>query len=159
MVRRQRRTNRPRYNKLRRVCQWRVGGDDRDFSMQTKVFGMMELFKLQMRLWNAWFELLEVYFATVTTISARLPIIASAAAPGGRDARQEAQTMVTEKWRAASQGAEAGALEACKVALKVMSGQSHPVAVAGHMMDVAAAATRPARRKVRANAHRLAQLH
>ncbi len=117
---------------------------------------MTDFWELQFRLSRSWFEFIEVYFATVATISARLPIIAQASTGfGDHDARREARTMVTEKWRAAAAGAEAGALETAKAALKVMTGQTHPVAVAGHMMDVADAATRPARRKVRANARRL----
>ncbi|WP_298353304.1 hypothetical protein [Rhodoblastus sp.] len=117
---------------------------------------MTDFCEFQFRLWRAWLEFIEVYFATVATISARLPIIAQTATGlGDHDARREARTMVTEKWRAAAAGAEAGALETAKAALKVMTGQTHPVAVAGHMMDVADAATRPARRKVRANARRL----
>jgi hypothetical protein len=119
---------------------------------------MTDFCELQFRLWRTWLEFIEVYFATVATVSARLPIVAQAATGfGDHDARREARTMVTEKWRAAAAGAEAGALETAKAALKVMTGQTHPVAVAGHMMDVADAATRPARRKVRANARRLTQ--
>jgi hypothetical protein len=119
---------------------------------------MTDFLDLQIRFWSAWRELLDVYSATVATISARLPIIASAATGlGDRDARRETQAMAAEKWRAAAEGAEAGALEAGKAALKVMSGQTHPIAIAGHMMDVAAAATRPARHKVRDNARRLSR--
>ncbi len=121
---------------------------------------MTDFFKLQFRLWRTWFELSEIYFAAATTISARLPIIARASTGfGDSHARRETRAMVTEKWRAAAEGAEAGALETAKAALKVMSGQAHPVAVAGSMMDVADAATRPARRKIRANADRLSQPH
>ena len=63
--------------------------------------------------------------------------------------------MVTEKLRAASGGRQAGALEIREGRLESHDRRLHPVAMAGHMMDVAAAATRPARRKVRANAQRL----
>jgi hypothetical protein len=117
---------------------------------------MIEIMALQSRLVRSWFELMEIYVATFATISARLPIVGAAASGmGDRQARRETRVMVTEKLRAASQGAEAGALETAKAALKVMTGQNHPVAMAGHMMDVADAATAPARRKVRANARRL----
>lgn len=120
---------------------------------------MTEILVLQSRMVRSWFEFFEVYLATCATISARLPIIAAAASGfGDPKAHRETRVMVTEKLRAASQGAEAGALETAKAALKVMTGQTHPVAMAGHMMDVAAAATRPARRKVRANARRLTAL-
>jgi hypothetical protein len=134
----------------------RKGRTAQDFSATLKVFGMSDLLVLQSRLIRTWFELIEVYFATVATVSARLPIIAAAASGfGNKRAHRETQVMVAEKLRAASEGAEAGALESAKVALRVLTGQNHPVAVAGHMIDVAAAATRPARRKVRANARRL----
>jgi hypothetical protein len=134
----------------------RWGGTVQDFSATLKVFGMSDLFVLQNRLIRTWFELIEVYIATVATVSARMPIIAAAASGfGDKRAHRETQVMVAEKLRAASEGAEAGALESAKVALRVLTGQNHPVAVAGHMIDVAAAATRPARRKVRANARRL----
>src|SRR5208337_1289799 len=94
--------------------------------------------------------------ATMAIISARLPMIAAAASGfGNRKDHAETQNMVTEKLMAASEGAQAGVLESAKVAWKWMTGESHPVAMAGHMMDVAAATTRPARRKVRANAKRL----
>jgi hypothetical protein len=117
---------------------------------------MSELLALQSRMIRSWFEFLEIYLASVATISARMPIIAAAATGfGDPQAQRETRVMVAEKLRAASQGAEAGALESAKAALKVMTGQNHPVAMAGHMMDVAAAATRPARYKVRANARRL----
>ena len=117
---------------------------------------MNDFLGLQFRLWRSWVEFVEVTFATVATISARLPIIAQATTGfGDREAHHEARTMVTEKWRAVAAGAEAGALASAKAALKVMTGQTHPVAFAGHLMDVADAATRPARRKVRANARRL----
>ncbi len=118
---------------------------------------MKSLFALHNRLLHSCFEAYEVQVATIATISARLPLIAAAATGfGTKHARQETQTMVTEKLHAASEGVQASALETAKVTLKVMTGQSHPVAMAGHMMDVADAATRPATRKVRANAKRLA---
>ncbi len=119
---------------------------------------MKHLFALHNRLMSSWFELYEVNNDSLMTISARLPLIAAAATGfGNRKARHETQAMVTEKLLAASEGAQAGALETAKVALKVMTGHTHPVAVAGHFMDVAAATTAPARKKVRANARRLAQ--
>jgi hypothetical protein len=118
---------------------------------------MNDLFALNNRLMSSWFEFCEVTTASFATISARIPLIAAAATGfGDKKARNETQAMVTEKLLAASEGAQAGALESAKVAWKVMFGESHPMAVAGHIMDVAAATTRPARRKVRANAKRLA---
>lgn len=119
---------------------------------------MNDLFALHNRLMSSCFEAWEVQAATLSTIAARLPLIAAAATGfGDKKARHETQAMVTEKLLAASEGAQAGALESAKAALKVMTGHAHPVAVVGHMMDVAAATTAPARKKVRANAKRLAR--
>lgn len=105
---------------------------------------------------SSWFEFCDVQVASMATISARLPMIAATVYGfGDAKANDETQNMVTEKLIAATEGAQAGALESAKVAWKWMSGESHPVAIAGHFMDVAAAATRPARKKVHANAKRL----
>jgi hypothetical protein len=117
---------------------------------------MKDLFALQNRLMRTCLEAIELQAAVFATISARLPLIAAAATGfGTRRARRETQVMVTEKLEAASKGVELGAIETAKATLKVLTGDAHPVAMAGHMIDVAAAATRPARHKVRANARRL----
>jgi hypothetical protein len=117
---------------------------------------MKDFISLNNRLMSTWFEFCDVQAATLATISARLPMIA-AAASGFGDGKDHAETqnMVTEKLMAVSEGAQAGVFESANVAWKWMTGESHPVAMAGHMLDVAAAATRPARRKVHANAKRL----
>jgi hypothetical protein len=117
---------------------------------------MKTIFALQERLIRTWFEALEVQVATFSTIYARLPMIAAAASGfGDKHDHRETQDMVTEKLQAAQECAEAGALQTAKMTWKVLNGDSNPVAMAGHMMDVAAAATRPARTKVLANARRL----
>jgi len=118
---------------------------------------MKELFALQSRLMRTGLEVVELQAAALATISARLPLLAAAATGfGTKRARRETQVMVTEKFQAASEGAGLGALETAKATMKVLTGDAHPVAMASHMMDVAAAATRPARHKVRANARRFA---
>jgi hypothetical protein len=118
---------------------------------------MDQLFALQNRLMRTWLQACEVQAATIATISARLPIIAAASSGfGDSHAQRETQVMLTEKLDAASEGAEAGMLETAKWTLKVMMGRSHVGDVADRMMDVAAAATRPARHRVLANAQRLA---
>jgi len=119
---------------------------------------MHDLFSLQKRLFHTSLEAFEIQSAAFTTISARLPMIAAAASGFGTQREQrEAQVMVTEKLKAASEGLGLGALETAKATMKVLSGAADPLAMAGHMIDVAAAATRPARRKVRANARRLSR--
>jgi hypothetical protein len=117
---------------------------------------MKDLFSLHNRLMSSWFEFCEVQASSMATISARLPMIAAAASGfGDKKAQAETQNMVTEKLIAVSEGAQAGALESAKVVWKWMAGDSLPLAMAGQFMDVAAAATRPARVKVHANAKRL----
>jgi hypothetical protein len=119
---------------------------------------MKHLWALHNRLMSSWFDVYETNAAAMTTISARLPMIAAAASGfGDKKSHRETRSMLTEKLMAATEGAQAGALESAKVALKVMTGQTHPVEVAGHMMDMAAAATGPARKKVKANARRLSE--
>ncbi|MCI4677737.1 hypothetical protein K9U39_14240 [Rhodoblastus acidophilus] len=121
---------------------------------------MKNLFTLQKRLMRTSFELVEIQTAALTTISARLPMIAAAASGFATEQqRQETHDMVAEKLQAASEGIGLGALQTAKATMKVMTGDADPLAMAGHMMDVAAAATRPARKKVRANARRLARAH
>ena len=118
---------------------------------------MKNLFALQDRLIRSWFQAWEVQAATFSTIYARMPMIVAAASGfGDIHDRNETEVMVTEKLRAAQEGAHAGALETAKMTWRVLSGDSHPVAMAGHMMDVADATTGPAHRKVLANAKRLA---
>lgn len=120
---------------------------------------MKQFFDFQSRLIHSWFQAFEVQAATFATISARLPMIAAASTGfGDSHAQHETQVMVTEKLDAASEGAQAGVWESVKWPLKVLTGQTHPTAMAEHMMDVAAAVTRPARRKVLANARRLSAL-
>ena len=117
---------------------------------------MKDLLSLHNRLMSSWFEFCDVQAATLATISARLPMIAAAASGfGDKKANDETQNMVTEKLIAVSEGAQAGALESAKVVWKWMAGESDPVAMAGHFIDVAAAASRPARVAVHANAKRL----
>ena len=148
----------PAYNKLRRACQWRAGETAfKIFSIKLEAPEKMKtLFALQERLIRTWFEAFEIQVATFSTIYARLPIIAAAATGlGDKHDQRETQDMLTEKLRAVQEGAEAGALQTAKVTWKVLNGDAHPVAIAGHMMDVAAAATRPAREKVLDNAQRL----
>ncbi|WP_294540204.1 hypothetical protein [uncultured Rhodoblastus sp.] len=118
---------------------------------------MKDLFSLQDRLLSSWFEFCEVQTSSITTISARLPILVAAASGfGDKEATDETQNMVTEKLIAVTECAQAAVMESVAVAWKWMTGDSHPVAVAGHLMDVAEASTRPARVKVHANAKRLA---
>lgn len=117
---------------------------------------MQDWLKLQNRMWRTGLEAFELQTAAYATISARLPMIA-AAATGLADhaARRETSDMVTEKIAAASEGVGLGAIESAMAAVKIFYGDSSPAALAGHAIDVAAAATRPARRQVRANARRL----
>jgi hypothetical protein len=117
---------------------------------------MNDIFAFNRRLANSWWDLTEVSLAASQTIAARLPMIAAAASGfGSARANRETQEMVAEKIQAAAEGAQAGALQTARATWKMMTGQSHPAAMAHHMFDVAEAATGPARKKARANAKRL----
>ena len=98
------------------------------------------------RAWmGAWFAGLDA----MTTIAARLPIIA--ADPTGAEARR----MVSEKWVAAGQGSFAASMQLARLAMgPAVRG---PVAAAQAALGVAEAAARPARKRVRANAARLSR--
>jgi hypothetical protein len=123
---------------------------------EEKAMVMDDFFAINRRLARSWWDLAEVGFAASATIAARLPMIAATASGfGSASAQRETHEMVAEKIKAAAEGAQAGVLQSAKATLKVMTGQSHPAAMAHHMIDVAEAATRPARRKARANARRL----
>ncbi|MBK9081746.1 MAG: hypothetical protein IPL88_06515 [Rhizobiales bacterium] len=88
---------------------------------------------------------------TAETLSARLPMLMT---PAGDLA--ERSRMVTEKFEAAAQGMAAATLELGSFWMKAMfGGVRGPMDVLAGMMDVAAAATEPASRKVQANAKRL----
>jgi len=117
---------------------------------------MNDIFAFNRRLAKSWWDMTEVGLAASQTIAARLPMIAAAASGfGSAHAQRETREMVAEKLRAASEGMQAGALQSAKATLRVMTGESHPAALAHHFFDVAEAATQPARRKARANAKRL----
>ncbi|MBB4196774.1 hypothetical protein CCR94_20845 [Rhodoblastus sphagnicola] len=117
---------------------------------------MDDIFALNRRLARSWWDMTEVGWAATVTIAARLPMIAAAATGfGSQRAQRETREMVSEKLMAAAEGAQAGALQTARATFKVMTGDSHPTAMAHHLIDVAEAATRPAGRKARANAKRL----
>ena len=117
---------------------------------------MDDIFAFHCRLARSWLDMAEVGLAASATIAARLPMIAAAASGfGSQRAQRETQEMVAEKILAATEGAQAGALETARATWKVMTGESHPTAMAHHMFDVADATTGPARRKALANADRL----
>ena len=105
---------------------------------------MKEFLALNQRLASSWWEMAEVGWAASATIAARLPMLAAAATGfGSRQDKRETQEMLAEKIKAATEGAQAGAMQTAKATLKVMIGQSHPTAMAHHLFDVAEAATRP----------------
>ena len=77
---------------------------------------MKNLFALQDRLIRSWFQAWEVQAATFSTIYARVPMIVAAATGfGDKHDHHETEVMVTEKLRAAQEGAHAGALETAKM--------------------------------------------
>ena len=95
-------------------------------------------------LFEAWWDAA----AAITTIAARLPIVA--ADPTGR----EAHRMVAEKAAAAAQASLAAGYAFGRMALTPPN-MAKPFAVASGLLKVAKAANRPVSKKVRANARRL----
>jgi hypothetical protein len=117
---------------------------------------MDQFFSLNKRFTQSWWDMTEVGLAASQTIAARLPMLAAAASGfGSASAQRETREMVAEKIQAVAEGAQAGVLETAKATLRVMTGETHPAAMAHHMFDVAEAVTQPASLKARANARRL----
>ncbi len=96
-----------------------------------------------------WTDTMLAATATVVTLSVRLPQIAA-----GTMTRSEAGRMVGEKLAAAAEGTAAAATAALRVSRR-RGRASTPLRLAQDMIEVAEAASRPARRRVKANARRL----
>ena len=99
-----------------------------------------------------WADMMLAGAATVATFSVRLPRIAT-----GTMSRAESTRMVAEKAAAAIDGAAAGMAAATRVAARRMGDPKAvtPAAAMADLVAVAEAASRPARRTVKANAERL----
>ncbi len=110
---------------------------------------------LQRRAIAMGFVAMESSIAAAITIAARTPILLGITARDPKTVR-EAQTMVIEKVEAAFEGAAAAQLAMFTLWGRMMfGGVRGPSAFAHGLADVAHAATRPAHRRVRANAKRL----
>jgi hypothetical protein len=104
---------------------------------------------LSARTFRFWVDAMQAGAAAWTTIAMRLPTLAAVAA--GKSS-PEATRMVTEKIAAATEGAINGSFEGATRAARALGG---PVAAATSALAVTDAMTRPARRRVKANAKRL----
>lgn len=103
------------------------------------------------------FAAMEASLAAAVTIAARTPMLLGMSRPDAASMR-EAQTMVVEKLEAAFEGAVAAQFTLFMLWGRVaFGGVRGPGALAHGLADVAHAATRPAHRRVRANAKRLAR--
>jgi hypothetical protein len=101
------------------------------------------------------FTAMESSVAAAITIAARAPILLGLA-PRDRQSAREAQRMVIEKMEAAIEGAAAAQVAMMMLWTRMaFGGVQGPTAFAHGLADVAHAATRPAHRRVRANAKRL----
>lgn len=115
---------------------------------------MKDLLDLNMRIYRLWWESVEANSAAWTTIAMRLPHLAESLQPGATPSH-ETQTMIAEKVIAIAQGARDASLVTAHLAGKMLQGPIGPTEMAVNMLKVAEAATRPANRRVRANAERL----
>ncbi|MCP8940072.1 hypothetical protein NK718_16215 [Alsobacter sp. SYSU M60028] len=98
----------------------------------------------------------EAGIAAGVTIAARAPLLMGVGR-GSPRAAEETRRMVSEKAEAAIEGAIAAQFAMGRFWMRIMLGQvSHPAGFADGLAGVAAAAARPAHRRVRANAKRLA---
>ncbi len=91
--------------------------------------------------------------AAAQVLSFRLPMLWAMAFSPTPERRAEAVRMITEKQMAVAEGLNAAALSALGTWMKLASGQSVSAATAASRMGKAA--TRPAERRMRANARRL----
>jgi hypothetical protein len=99
---------------------------------------------------------MEAGFAAAVTIAARTPIMWATLSRPSAANLGETQRMISEKMEASMEGGLAAGQALCLVWMRAaFGGMRKPADFALAMSDVAAAATRPAHKKVRANAKRL----
>ena len=117
---------------------------------------MHDFFALQTKAMRLWFDTVDANRNAMTTIALRLPMI-TAHSIGGRAHDGEMHRMVSEKVDAMIEGVREGAIAGGRLAGRAMLGQLNAASLAQGMVGIADASQRPARRKVRANARRLAR--
>lgn len=99
---------------------------------------------------------MEASFAAAVTIAARAPIVAEGLSRPSAESIGETQRMVFEKVEASIEGSMAAGEALCLLWMKAaFGGVRQPTDLALGLTDVAKAATRPAHKRVRANARRL----
>jgi hypothetical protein len=114
---------------------------------------MHDLFEFNRRLLQFWSDMARAQTDAVLTIACRMPELARNGNRIGPPSA-EMQRMVSEKVAAYQEGAMAAGAAAIAGSAAATKG---PVAAAGLMLEVTKAATKPARRRVRANAKRLSR--
>ena len=100
-------------------------------------------------LMSAWTDLFATGVATATTLSVRVPQLML-----GSMSQAESRRMVTEKVAAAAEGFVAGSTATVRIMSKRMT-RPAPSEAFQDVMEIAEAATRPARCRVKRNAVRL----
>lgn len=98
---------------------------------------------------SAWTDLLATGIDTATTLSVRVPQLML-----GSMTKAESRRMVAEKVAAAAEGFVAGSAATARIVSKRMT-RPAPREAFHDLMEIAAATTRPARRRVKSNAVRL----
>ncbi len=116
---------------------------------------MKDLFELNARIYRLWWEAVETQSAAWTTIAMRLPHLAKEGLRPGRPPSRETQKMVAEKVVAAAEGAREASIASARIAGKMMMRPVGATEFAVDVLNVAEAAARPARQRVKANAARL----
>ena len=106
---------------------------------------------------NATVAAFEIGEASAITIGARLPILISMPFWPQFDVLLEAHRMIVEKMAAIFEGSVAAGQATAALATKAALGRTDAADMATGMVSIAMAATRPAHRRVRANATRLSR--
>ena len=112
--------------------------------------------KFNRRAFDFWTSVATAQVHAALTIATRLPILLDASTPKSRRrAEREARAMVIEKAEAIGEGARRGVFTAARLAPTT---GSHPGALAAALTKVGQDMFEPARKRVRANAHRLTKI-
>ncbi|WP_439574951.1 hypothetical protein [Phreatobacter sp.] len=93
--------------------------------------------------------------AATVTVTQRMALLSDPSLLAAASGRAEAARMVSEKMEAAAEGVFAASVEAGLFMMRASMGRISPDDVARGLVAISSAATRPAARRVRANARRL----
>lgn len=105
--------------------------------------------------WQAASHQASAAMAASLTIAHRMTMLSDPSAMANTKNHAEAMRMVTEKMDAAAEGSLAAAAEVSRFVMRSAMGRVSPDDIAHGLMKIGVAATKPATRKVKANARRL----